>query len=298
MLSLLSIHWNPDPELFKLFGISIRYYGLLWIVGLIFAYFIVRRQYRDRRIPDEQFEPLFFYCFFGILIGARLGHCLFYQPDYYLHHFWEMILPVKFLPDGGWKFTGYEGLASHGGTLGLILALWLYCRKTKMHYMDVLDMIAVATPITACCIRLANLMNSEIIGKPTDVPWAFVFERVDMFPRHPAQLYEALAYFIFFLGMVWLYKRGMKQTPQTTPRTDFSKASKHNAPAISLPYHRGFYFGLCLTEIFVFRFFVEFLKEDQVAFEQGMTLNMGQWLSVPFVLIGIYFMCFYGKKKA
>ena len=107
--------------------------------------------------------------------------------------------------------TGYTGLASHGGTLGLIIALWMYCRKTKMHYMDVLDMIAVATPITACCIRLANLMNSEIIGKPTDVPWAFIFEREDMLPRHPAQLYEAIAYFIFFLGMVWLYKRGQKK---------------------------------------------------------------------------------------
>jgi len=298
MLTLLSIHWNPDPELFKLFGISIRYYGLLWIVGLIFAYFIVRRQYRDRRIADDKFDPLFFYCFFGILIGARLGHCLFYQPDYYLHHCWELILPGKCLPDGGWKFTGYEGLASHGGTLGLILALWLYCRKTKMHYMDVLDMIAVATPITACCIRLANLMNSEIIGMPTSVPWAFVFERVDDVPRHPAQLYEALAYFVFFLGMVWLYKRGMKQTAQTAPRTDFSKTAKGGMQAPALPYHRGFYFGLCLTEIFVFRFFIEFLKEDQVAFEQGMTLNMGQWLSVPFVIIGIYFMCFYGKKKA
>lgn len=141
-----------------------------------------------------------------------------------------------------------------------------------MHYMDVLDMIAVATPITACCIRLANLMNSEIIGKATDVPWAFVFERVDMVPRHPAQLYEALAYFLFFLGMMYLYKR--QQT-----------------------YHRGFFFGLCLTEIFVFRFFIEFLKENQVNFEDSMTFNMGQWLSVPFVIIGLYFMCFYGKKK-
>lgn len=279
MLALFSINWNPNPELFNLFGsIPIRYYGLLWVIGIALAYVIVHRQYRDRKIDEKKFEPLFFYCFFGILIGARLGHCLFYQPDYYLNHFWEMILPVKFLPDGGWKWTGYEGLASHGGTLGLIISLWLYCRKTKMHYMDVLDMIAVATPITACCIRLANLMNSEIIGQPTDVPWAFVFERVDMLPRHPAQLYEAIAYFIFFLGMVYLYKRGLKKQ-------------------VSLPYHRGFYFGLCLTEIFVFRFFIEFLKENQVNFEDSMRLNMGQWLSIPFIIIGIYFMCFYGKKK-
>ena len=143
MLTLLSINWNPNPELFNLFGsLPIRYYGLLWVVGIALAYVIVHRQYHDRKIDEKTFEPLFFYCFFGILVGARLGHCLFYQPDYYLNHFWEMILPVKFLPDGGWKFTGYEGLASHGGTLGLIIALWMYCRKTKMHYMDVLDMIA------------------------------------------------------------------------------------------------------------------------------------------------------------
>ena len=154
MLSLLTINWNPDPELFKFFGISIRYYGLLWIIGLALAYFIVQRQYSDRRIDEKKFEPLFFYCFFGILIGARLGHCIFYDWAYYQDHFLEMILPIKILPDGSWKMTGYTGLASHGGTLGLIIALWMYCRKTKMHYMDVLDMIAVATPITACCIRL------------------------------------------------------------------------------------------------------------------------------------------------
>lgn len=142
---LLSIHWNPNPELFNLFGISIRYYGLLWAVGIFFAYMVVHYQYRDKKIEEKKFDPLFFYCFFGILIGARLGHCLFYAPGYYLSHFWEMILPIKFMPDGNWKFTGYEGLASHGGTLGLIIALWLYCRKTKLHYMDVLDMIAVAT---------------------------------------------------------------------------------------------------------------------------------------------------------
>lgn len=127
-----------------------------------------------QKIDEKKFDPLFFYCFFGILIGARLGHCLFYDPGQYLTSgkgFVEMLLPIKFLAGGGWKFTGYEGLASHGGTLGLMIALWLYCRKTKLHYMDVVDMIAVATPITACFIRLANLMNSEIIGNPTDVPW-------------------------------------------------------------------------------------------------------------------------------
>ena len=276
MPSLLTINWNPDPELFNLFGsFPIRYYGLLWGIGIVLACIIVQRQYRDRKISEDKFTPLFFYCVIGITLGARLGHCIFYDWSYYQNHLIEMILPVKQFPNEGWKWIGYRGLASHGGTLGLIIALWLYCRKTKMHYMDVLDMIAVATPICACFIRLANLMNSEIIGKPADIPWAFVFEQVDMLPRHPAQLYEAIAYFIFFLGMIYLYKK-----------------SDHGQKL-----HRGFFFGLCLTEIFVFRFFVEFLKENQVDFESTMTLNMGQWLSVPFVIIGIYFMLFYGKNK-
>ena len=277
MPSLLTINWNPDPELFNLFGsFPIRYYGLLWGIGIVLACIIVQRQYRDRKISEDKFTPLFFYCVIGITLGARLGHCIFYDWSYYQNHLIEMILPVKQFPNEGWKWIGYRGLASHGGTLGLIIVLWLYCRKTKMHYMDVLDMIAVATPICACFIRLANLMNSEIIGKPADIPWAFVFEQVDMLPRHPAQLYEAIAYFIFFLGMIYLYKK-----------------SDHGQKL-----HRGFFFGLCLTEIFVFRFFVEFLKENQVDFENTMTLNMGQWLSIPFVIIGIYFMLFYGKKTS
>ena len=276
MPSLLTINWNPDPELFNFFGsFPIRYYGLLWGIGIVLSCIIVQRQYRDRKISEDKFTPLFFYCVIGITLGARLGHCIFYDWSYYQNHLIEMILPIRQFPGEGWKWIGYKGLASHGGTLGLIIALWLYCRKTKMHYMDVLDMIAVATPICACCIRLANLMNSEIIGKPTDMPWAFVFEQVDMLPRHPAQLYEAIAYFIFFLGMIYLYKK-----------------SDHGQKL-----HRGFFFGLCLTEIFVFRFFVEFLKENQVDFESTMTLNMGQWLSVPFVIIGIYFMLLYGRKQ-
>ena len=274
---LLSIHWNPNPELFNLFdAISIRYYGLLWAVGIGLGYMVVHYQYRDKKIDEKKFEPLFFYCFFGILIRARLGHCLFYGPQTYLTSIKGvsvMIFPIRFLADGGWKFTGYEGLASHGGTLGLIITLWLYCRKTKMNYLDVVDMIAVATPITACFIRLANLMNSEIIGKPTGTTWGFVFDRVDMLPRHPAQLYEAIAYFVLFLVMLFLYKNYNKKL------------------------HRGFFFGLCLAAIFTFRFFIEFLKENQVNFEDQMTFNMGQWLSVPFIIIGLYFMFFHDRKK-
>ena len=285
MLTLLSINWNPNPELFNLFGsLPIRYYGLLWVVGIALAYVIVHRQYHDRKIDEKTFEPLFFYCFFGILIGARLGHCLFYQPDYYLNHFWEMILPVKFLPDGGWKFTGYEGLASHGGTLGLIIALWMYCRKTKMHYMDVLDMIAVATPVTACCIRLANLMNSEIFGYPTTLPWGFEFVRSREWQElynqngvaqacHPTQIYEML-YCLVALVVSW-----------------FMYHKLHLGKRIGLTT------GVSLLIFFGARFGLEFMKNPQVAEEVGMTLNIGQWLSVPLILLGIYLIATSGKRK-
>ncbi|WP_019186321.1 prolipoprotein diacylglyceryl transferase [Prevotella conceptionensis] len=278
MLSHLNyILWNPDVEAFHLFGFSVRWYSLCWLIGLVLAYFIVQRLYKQQKIKDELFDPLFLYCFFGILLGARLGHCLFYQPEYYLtswQHFIEMIVPIHFLPAGGWKFVGYEGLASHGGTIGLIVALYLYYRRTRLNLWQVLDNIAIATPITACFIRLGNLMNSEIIGKVTDVPWAFIFERVDKMPRHPGQLYEAIAYFVFFFVGLWLYRKH----PQRVGT--------------------GFFFGLCLTLIFTFRFFIEYTKDIQVDFESGMPLNMGQILSLPFIAIGIYCMCRKGKGQA
>ena len=264
------ILWNPDVEAFHILGLSIRWYSLCWLIGLLLAYFIVQRLYKQQKIKDELFDPLFLYCFFGILIGARLGHCLFYQPEYYLtsvKHFIEMIVPIHFMVGGGWKFVGYEGLASHGGTIGLIVALYLYYRRTRLNLWQVLDNIAIATPITACFIRLGNLMNSEIIGKVTDVPWAFIFERVDKVPRHPGQLYEAIAYFVFFFVELWFYRKH----PQRVGT--------------------GFFFGLCLTLIFTFRFFIEYTKDIQVNFESGMLFNMGQILSIPFIIIGIYCMC-------
>jgi len=277
MLSQLNyILWNPDVEAFHLFGFSVRWYSLCWLIGLVLAYFIVQRLYKQQKIKDEYFDPLFLYCFFGILLGARLGHCLFYQPEYYLtsfKHFVEMIVPIHFLPNGGWKFVGYEGLASHGGTIGLIVALYLYYRRTRLNLWQVLDNIAIATPITACFIRLGNLMNSEIIGKVTDVPWAFIFERVDKMPRHPGQLYEAIAYFLFFFVGLWFYRKH----PQRVGT--------------------GFFFGLCLTLIFTFRFFIEYTKDIQVDFESGMLLNMGQILSIPFIAIGVYCMCRKGKNQ-
>jgi len=272
------ITWNPGLS----FG-PFRWYSLCWLIGLALAYLVVKRLYKEQKIKDELFDPLFIYCFLGILIGARLGHCIFYQPDYFLTSFKgvvEMFLPIHFLADGGWKFTGYEGLASHGGTLGLMIALWLYVKNTKLSLWQVLDNIAIATGVTACFIRLGNLMNSEIIGKVTDVPWAFVFERVDLQPRHPGQLYEAIAYAILFMLMWWIYKKGQK--PMT----------KNQWPIVGT----GWYFGFCLTYIFTFRFFIEYTKEIQEAFEASLPLDMGQILSVPFIVIGL--ICMMRAKKS
>ena len=261
----ISLHWNPDPALFHLGGFTLRWYSVLWMIAILTGSQVVYHLYKQKGLPLDTFQTLFTYSFIGIFAGARLGHCLFYDPQYFLNHPLEIILPVHFLPQGGWVFTGYAGLASHGGTLGLILALVLFCRKTKIHFLDILDMMGVAAPVAAGFIRLANLMNSEIIGMPSDVPWAFIFERVDMQPRHPAQLYEALAYFLFFLVMIVIFRK-----------------KKENV-------RKGFYFGLCITLIFTFRFFVEFLKERQVDFENALPIDMGQILSIPFIVVGLYF---------
>ena len=284
---LLFILWNPSEVIGHIGPITLRWYGTFWLVGIVGAYFMVKWLYKDQKIKDELFDPLFIYSFIGILVGARLGHCLFYEPDYFLSsgtHFLEMFVPMHKMADGTWKFTGYAGLASHGGTLGLMIALWLYCRKTKMNLWHVLDNIAIATPITACCIRLGNLMNSEIIGKPTDVPWAFIFEQVDNIPRHPGQLYEAIAYFCFIFVMLGFYwkSRGARSEERGT-----KELSTLNSQLSTKKVGSGFYFGLVLTLIFTFRFFIEYTKADQVDFEAGMPFNMGQLLSVPFVIIGV-----------
>ena len=279
----LFIHWNPDLVFFHLGPLAVRWYGLCWLVGFAVAYLLVRRLYREQKIKDELFDPLFIYCFMGILIGARLGHCIFYEPDYFLtsvRGIIEMFLPIRFVDGninyaGNWlfqltggaaAFVGYEGLASHGGTLGLMIALWLYVKKTKLNIWTVLDNIAIATGSMACFIRLGNLMNSEIIGKVTDVPWAFIFERVDQMPRHPGQLYEAIAYAILFVILWYLHKR-MPEKIGT-----------------------GWYFGFCLAYIFTFRFFIEYTKEVQEAFEASLPLDMGQILSIPFVILGVWCM--------
>lgn len=262
------IYWDPSISLVSIGNIEIRWYSALWCIGLALAYFIVARLYRQQQIPPQKFDPLFIYCFLGILIGARLGHCLLYEPNYFLSHPLEMLLPMRETAEG-WKFTGFAGLASHGGTAGLMVALWLYVRKTGLNWMRVVDNIAIAVPITACCIRLGNLMNSEIVGKYTGTDWGFVFvQNGDTLPRHPGQLYEAIAYFVFFWITLWLYRQWKERIGT------------------------GFFFGWCLTSIFTFRFFVEMFKEVQEPWEltmqQVIGINQGQLLSIPFIIIGIY----------
>lgn len=273
-MDFLYILWNPDLVMFRLGPIAFRWYGMCWLIGLVLAYLIVKRLYKEQKIKPELFDPLFIYCFVGIIIGSRLGHCLFYEPGYFLsswQHFVEMFLPIRFLSDGSWRYTGYEGLASHGGTLGLIIALILYVRWSKLSIWTVLDNIAIATPVTACAIRIGNLMNSEIIGKASDVPWAFVFERIDMIPRHPGQLYEAIAYALLMFISWHLYRKRPERVGT------------------------GYFFGLCLTYIFTARFFIEFTKEVQEAFEASLPLDMGQLLSLPFIIIGV--ICMLRSRK-
>lgn len=260
----LFIHWNVDPEIIKIFGISLRYYGILFIGGIVLAILLLEKMAKSLGFTQKEWDKLTLYGLLGIVLGARLGHCLFYEPGYFLAHPVEILLPIREFPDGSYHFTGFQGLASHGGALGLILALALFTYQTKRSLWITLDLVAVVTPLAAFFIRMANLMNSEIIGKPTDVPWAFIFEKVDMLPRHPSQLYEGLSYLLMFVLNMFLYKKYKTRVGS------------------------GFFFGLTIALIFVARFFIEYLKEPQEAFEESMGIYMGQLLSIPFVLIGIY----------
>jgi phosphatidylglycerol---prolipoprotein diacylglyceryl transferase len=265
------INWNVDPVIINVFGISIRYYGLLFVSGLILCIYILGWIYKREHIPSKNLEKLSIYGMIGILAGAILGHCLFYEPSYYLSHPLEVILPITFSPDGI-KFIGYQGLASHGGVLGLLIALYFYSRKTKHSMIDTIDLIAVVAALEFGFIRLGNFMNSEIIGIPSTKPWSIIFERVDNVPRHPAQLYEAISYFIIFTIMMILY----------TKMRDKLK--------------NGFFFGLATVLCVTARFTIEFIKENQVGFEDGMIFNMGQLLSLPYLVVGIGFII-YGITK-
>lgn len=273
MLSLF-ITWDVSPEIFNLGGISIRYYGLLFALAFILGYRVEEKMFQSEGLPSAWLDKLWLYVAIATIVGARLGHCIFYDWAYYSEHPLEMILPVRFMPE--FKFTGYQGLASHGAAIGIIAGLWYYSRKiSKKSIFWILDRAVVPIALAGFFIRMGNLMNSEIVGLSTDVPWGFRFVNSGMenpeIPRHPAQLYEAICYLASFFVLMHLYWR-----------TDVKK-------------RMGFIFGSFLILIFTARFLIEFVKEVQEPWEAGMALDMGQILSIPFILVGV-FMLWYSKE--
>ena len=256
------IHWNVDPEIFHVnfnapilgeVDLAVRYYGLLFALGFVVGYFIMQRMFKKEGLSVELLDKLATYMVISTVIGARLGHVLFYEPGYYFSH------PVEILK------VWHGGLASHGAAIGIIIALLLFARKTKKSFLWTIDRIAVVVALAGAFIRTGNLMNSEIYGSPTEVPWAFVFVQSDpqLIPRHPSQIYEALSYLAIFIFLIWSYYH------------------KNGKPK------EGSLIGWFLILVFGARFLLEFLKAPQVAFEQEMLLNMGQILSIPFVIGGI-----------
>lgn len=271
----LFVNWDVSPEIFTVAGIPVRYYGLLFALAFILGYKVEERMFKSEGLPQLWLDKLWIYVAVATIIGARLGHCIFYDWAYYSRHPLEIILPVRFTP--AFRFTGFQGLASHGAAIGILVGLWYYSRKvSKKSVFWILDRAVIPVALAGCFIRLGNLMNSEIIGTPTGMPWGFRFVHADVadpeLPRHPAQLYEAVCYLVSFFVLMHLYWR-----------TDAKKRT-------------GFIFGAFLVLIFTARFVIEFAKEVQEPWEQGMALDMGQILSIPFVLFGL-FMLWYGKRR-
>jgi phosphatidylglycerol:prolipoprotein diacylglycerol transferase len=258
-----AINWNVDPEIFSIGSLSIRWYGLLFASAFLAGYIVFTRYLATERLRPEMLDQLLIYIAVGTVIGARLGHCFFYEPGYFLKN------PIEILKV--WK----GGLASHGAAIGILLALWLYVRKHKLSFLWMIDRIVIVVALGGSFIRLGNLFNSEIYGRPTDLPWGFRFLREQFTdphtgellsvvpPCHPTQLYESLSYLLIFAFLFTFYRK------RYTVVRD------------------GFIFGVFMILLFTARFFIEFVKNDQVAFESGMKLNMGQWLSLPFILAGI-----------
>lgn len=269
MTDILAIIWNANPELFHIGGFAVRWYSLLFVSGFILGFFIFQWFFKREKLDPRILDSLLVTLIVGTIVGARLGHCLFYQPDYYLGS-WEGFLEI-FMPWEG-------GLASHGGTIALFIAMWWFAHKYgKRHGFDfvwLVDHLSIAVCFAATFIRLGNLFNSEIYGGVTNLPWGFVFVRNgETEPHHPTQLYEALSYLILGLVLLAIYKYRSEKT------------------------WRGTFIGLFLIGCFGSRFLIEFIKNDQVDFEAGMALNMGQILSIPFVLLGIGFLVYAYKKK-
>jgi prolipoprotein diacylglyceryl transferase len=251
-MHLLIIPWDVNPEIFRIGAFAVRWYGLLFACSFLFGYIIMNRIFKNENLNEVVLDRLTIYMALGTILGARLGHCLFYEPEYYLRNPFEILM------------IWHGGLASHGAAVGILLAVWLFCRKEKKDYFWVLDRVAIVVALSGFFIRMGNLMNSEIYGVETTVPWGFVFLRNhEVAPKHPTQIYEGLAYLLIFILLYTLYWR---------------KKGEH---------YQGMLISLICILIFTARFFIEFVKEDQVAFEAAMKINMGQWLSIPFVLLGL-----------
>jgi len=263
-LHLNYIVWNVESDILTLPIIdhSIRWYGLFWLLGIILSYQVLLVIFKKEYRPAELLDQLSIYILVGTVIGARLGHIFFYDPAYYLSH------PFKILAI--WE----GGLASHGGGIGILIGIFLFARKHKLSFLWVADRIALVVPIAGACIRLGNLMNSEMIGTPTHLPWAFIFTHIDQIPRHPAQLYEALYCMLLFVLLYSLWKR------------PFFRNQTGNS------------FALLLILLFSFRFFDEYLKINQERFEDALSINMGQILSLPFILDGFILLIANSRNKA
>jgi prolipoprotein diacylglyceryl transferase len=260
------IPWAPDPVLISFGNFEIRYYSLFFALGFILGYAIIHRLVVKEGENPKLLDSFLIYVVVGTIIGARLGHCLFYDWAYFSKNPLEIFLPFSFKPN--FEFTGFRGLASHGGAAGIIIALFLLSLKQKKSIYWYLDKLAVVVPLAGMFIRLGNLMNSEIVGDPTNLPWAFQFQLMDksegdpMDPRHPTQLYEAISYLATFGFMFWYYAK------------KYGKVQS------------GHVFGIFLIILFTFRFILEYTKINE-GIDETAILNMGQILSIPFVFAGV-----------
>ena len=264
----LFIYWDVSPVIFNIGSVAVRWYGVLFACAFVISYILLKKLFIKDNVPVSYLDKLALYVFVAVLVGARLGHCLFYDFSYYSHHITEMFLPIKQTSEG-WKFIGYQGLASHGGAIGILIALWLYARKTNIPFMWVVERLVIAICFAGLAIRTGNLFNSEIYGTPTSVPWGFVFIRdYNNVPCHPTQLYEGISYLI--TGLI-LYVLLMKKSDKI---------------------HQGFIFSLFLILVFGMRFLIEFIKNDQETWEKDMLLDMGQILSLPFIAAGLVLLYF------
>ena len=271
-MNLLSIVWDWNPTFIMLGNLDIRWYGLMWAIAILVAERILAVAFKREGLPPRTIESAFLWIVLGTFIGARVGHCLFYEPETYLTEPWRIITGIR---DGG--------MASHGATIGIIIGVFGFARRNNLPFIWGMDRIAIVAPLSGAVIRFGNLFNSEIVGYPTDAAWGFKFVRHDAYrafveyngdvpaeildtipARHPAQLYEALCYLVIFAIVMYLY---------------FGKDMGRRRPGVLI--------SIALIGIFTMRFFIEFLKERQVDFEEGMSLDMGQLLSIPFIVIGI-----------